>query len=120
MFRILRLNSYVRCLIRRDAHTGTSQVPTISLKGTEQTLDTPSTIFMTLEIDVSHSMDSGPVLSVNTQRLVLPMDGITLLCSNKNQKATSVSWNSAGFAQWLLPTSFMILTTLMKTYMHTW
>lgn len=59
--------------------------------------------FMTLEIGLVHSMESGPAYSVNTQWLDLSMDRVTLLCNNNNQKATFVSWNSTGIAQWLFP-----------------
>lgn len=58
--------------------------------------------FMTLETGLVHSMESGPAYSVNTQWLDLSIDRVSLLCNN-NQKATFVSWNSAGITQWLFP-----------------
>lgn len=51
---------------------------------------------------------------MNIQTLVLPMDRVTLMCADKDQMATSLSWNPAGLAQWLFVHIFCEFTILMS------
>lgn len=43
------------------------------------------------------------------------MDRVTRICANKDQVATSLSWNSAGLAHWLFVHLICEFTILMST-----